>query len=61
MTIEEKRDRLEILLKRRLIYFSGFGGLQKDGTIVDRREYPNVVPIVKYALLGVPEPNKLQI
>jgi len=55
MTIEEKRDRLEILLQRRLIYLRGFGGLLKDGSIVDRRKVPNAAPIIEYALFGIPK------
>lgn len=54
----EKKEKLELLLNRRLIYMSGFGGLTNDGKIVDRREYPNAVPIMEYPLFGIPESKK---
>jgi hypothetical protein len=59
MTIAEKRDRLGILLQRRLIYRSGFGGLLSNGIIVDRRKFPNSTPIVEYALFGIPKSKKI--
>ena len=37
--------------------FAGIGG--PGGHIVDRREYPDAIPIPKNDLLGVPEPQPL--
>jgi len=59
MTRAEKRDRLELLLQRRLIYLRGFGGLLSDGSIVDLRKFPNATPIVEYALFGIPKSQKI--
>lgn len=38
---------------------SGYAGCDRNGNIVDRRKYPNAVPIQKNSLLGIPEPKKL--
>lgn len=35
---------------------SGYAGMQQDGKIVDRRQYPEAIAIQANQLLGVPEP-----
>lgn len=45
------------LLKGIEISQSGWGGMLPGGQIVDRREYPEAIPIVKNSMFGVPEPN----
>jgi hypothetical protein len=57
----DKSEKLAVLLKIRSIYLSGFGGLLKDGRIVDRREFPQAMPIGEYAKLGVPKARKLKV
>ncbi|CAH0311425.1 hypothetical protein SRABI27_04798 [Pedobacter sp. Bi27] len=53
----DKREKLAVLLKIRAIYLSDFGGLLKNGRIVDRREFPQAMPIGEYAKFGVPKPE----
>ena len=55
----DKKEKLAVLLKIRSIYLSGFGGLLKNGRIVDRREFPQATPIGEYAKLGVPKSQKI--
>lgn len=38
---------------------SGYAGINKQGTIVDRREFPSAVPVQKNSLFGVEKPKKL--
>jgi hypothetical protein len=37
---------------------SGFGGVNKDGRIVDRRDDPSATPIAENGLLEIPKPLK---
>jgi hypothetical protein len=55
----DKREKLATLLKIRAIYLSGFGGLLKNGSIVDRREFPQAMPIGEYAKFGIPKSQKI--
>ena len=57
----DKSEKLAALFKIRSIYLSGFGGLLKNGSIVDRREFPQATPIGEYAKFGIPKARKLQI
>jgi hypothetical protein len=38
---------------------SGYAGVMSNGNIVDRREYPEAVPIPRNDLLDVPEPKQI--
>lgn len=38
---------------------SGYAGISPNGNIVDRREFPNAVPVQKNKMLNIPEPKKL--
>lgn len=38
---------------------SGYAGCDRNGNIVDRRKFPNAVPIQENRLLGIPKPKKL--
>ena len=38
---------------------SGFAGMNASGNIVDRRKFPNAVPVQENKLLGIPKPKKL--
>ena len=44
--------------KTKAIIESGYAGVDKTGKIVDRREYPDAVPIQRNTLLDVPEPKE---
>jgi hypothetical protein len=55
----DKREKLAVLLNIRSIYLSGFGGLLKNGRIVDRREFPQAMPINEYVKFGIPESQKV--
>ena len=40
---------------------SGYAGCRKgDGMIVDRREFPDAIPVQKNNMMGVVEPKKLK-
>lgn len=54
---EQKRK--EALLKSLELTKSGYAGIDKNGNKVDRRQYPDAVPLQKNTLLGIPEPKKL--
>lgn len=53
MTVENRMDWIVGLNK------SGYAGCNKDGTIVDRREFPNAIPVQPNSLFGVVKPKKL--
>jgi len=57
----EKKDRLNMLLATRSVYRSGFGGILHDGRIVDRRNFPDAIPISKYTEFGIPESRELPV
>lgn len=38
---------------------SGYAGINKQGQIVDRREFPDAVPVGKNSIFGVAEPKDL--
>lgn len=38
----------------------GFGGVIENGQIVDRRLFPNAIPLQKNVLMKVPEPVKME-
>jgi hypothetical protein len=38
---------------------SGYAGVNKKGNIVDRRLYPDAVPVQKNSIFGIPEPREL--
>lgn len=38
---------------------SGYAGCDRNGQIVDRRKFPEAVPVQKNSLFGIPEPKPL--
>jgi len=50
-------ERLALLRAGIELTKSGYGGIDKTGKIVDRRENPDAVPIPKNELMSVPEPK----
>jgi hypothetical protein len=49
----------EDLIKIHEINQSGYAGCMPNGNIVDRREFPEAIPIQKNSIFGIPEPKKL--
>lgn len=39
---------------------SGYAGVLSDGKIVDRREYPNAIPIQANTMFNVPKPKRVE-
>jgi hypothetical protein len=39
---------------------SGYAGVNRNGQIVDRREFPEAVPLQKNPLFGVVEPKRVR-
>jgi hypothetical protein len=58
--IEEEQKRLKKLMEIIDLNKTGFAGILPNGNIVDRRVYPNAIPIQENSLLGVPKPKKLK-
>ncbi len=50
----------EHIEKMNALIKSGYAGVLSNGNIVDRREYPEAIPVQKNSLLGVPEPKELK-
>lgn len=63
MSDEQKKKLIEIgrqdLVDTFELTKSGFAGINEKGTIVDRRKFPNAVPIQENGLFGVPKPEKI--
>lgn len=59
-TCEQVTERVNILRAGIELTKSGFAGIMPNGNIVDRREFPNAVPIQKNTMFGTPEPKKLE-
>ena len=55
------KERLESLRKVQEISKSGYAGCLPNGSIVDRREYPDAVPVQKNSLFGIPEPKTVSL
>ena len=36
---------------------SGYAGINPNGNIVDRRKFPNAIPVQKNEMLNIPEPK----
>lgn len=51
----------EDLIEIHEINASGYAGCMPDGRIVDRRKYPQAIPIERNSLFGVVAPKKLPI
>lgn len=49
----------ENLIKIHEINISGYAGCDRNGNIVDRREFPDAIPIQKNSIFNIPEPKKL--
>ncbi len=58
-TCEQVTERVKLLRKGIEIAKSGYGGINKIGHIVDRREFPDAVPILENAMFGNPKPKDI--
>lgn len=59
-TCEQTKKRLELLMKGVDVCKSGYGGILPSGQIVDRREFPDAIPMQENALFGTPKPNSVK-
>ena len=55
----KKRKLLEHFEVLKKFTAEGYAGCLSNGTIVDRREHPEAIPVQKNSLLNVPEPKDL--
>ena len=58
-TEQEKVEHLKELMKIIEINKAGYAGILSNGNIVDRREYPEAIPVQKNTMFGIPKPKKL--
>jgi len=63
---EETKNLLYVISKGRKdlvdiynIIESGYGGILSDGSIVDRLEYPEAIPLQRNLLFNTPEPKNI--
>ncbi len=49
----------DFLMERLAICESGYGGILHNGNIVDRRRYPQAIPLPKNSLFNTPEPKEI--
>ena len=56
---EKEKKQLEHFAWVEKLNASGYAGVNQQGTIVDRREHPEAIPIQKNSMFGVVEPKKL--
>lgn len=63
MTEEIKQKLIDLgredLVKIHEINQSGYAGVNRQGQIVDRREFPDAVPVQKNSMMNLPAPKKL--
>lgn len=54
-----KDIKIELMMEGVSLIKSGYAGVNKLGTIVDRRDFPNAIPCQENSLFGTPKPKKL--
>lgn len=52
---------VEALMGRVALSKTGYAGILGDGSIVDRRKFPNAVPVQKNPMMGIPAPKKVSV
>jgi len=57
---ENELVKLQKLLKAKELCQSGYAGVNKEGKIVDRREFPDAVPMQRNTVFGTPKPKKIK-
>lgn len=58
-TCEQVTERAKLLMAGVELSRSGYAGVLPNGNIVDRRNFPDAIPMQKNSQLGVPEPKKI--
>lgn len=56
---EIEKERIKKLLAIVELNKSGYAGILSNGNIVDRREYPNAIPVQENPLFNVVKPKRL--
>jgi hypothetical protein len=56
---DQVKARVELLMKGIEVIKSGYGGILRNGNIVDRRDHPEAIPLQENKMLGTPKPKKL--
>jgi hypothetical protein len=58
---ESKRKRLflEEFEKHQKVKADGYAGFLPNGNLVDRRDFPNAIPLQYNPMLNIPHPQKL--
>ena len=62
MKQEQKENldpKMQALLDSLELTKTGYAGIDKNGMKVDRRIYPDAIPLQKNTLLNIPEPKKV--
>lgn len=58
-TCEQLAERVKVLMAGIELSKSGYAGVLSTGQIVDRREFPNAIPMQENSMFGIPKPNAL--
>lgn len=58
-TCEQAQEHLDALRASIELSKSGYAGLDEHGNKVDRRQFPNAIPIQENSLFGIPKPKKV--
>ena len=58
-TVGQREERIKVLRGILEINKSGYAGMMPNGNIVDRRKFPEAIPIPENPLFNVPKPKKL--
>lgn len=56
---EQKEARLKLLMEGLELTKSGYAGIDKNGNKVDRRKFPDAVPLQYNPSLGIPHPKEV--
>ncbi len=57
--MRENEERLKELRASLELTKTGYAGIDRNGNKVDRREFPDAVPMQKNDMLGIPEPKEI--
>jgi hypothetical protein len=59
-TCDDNGERVFELVRIQKLNKSGFAGCDRNGTIVDRRQYPQAMPIAKNSMFGITNPRCIE-
>lgn len=57
---EQRKLFLEQFEKYQKVKSEGYAGMLPNGNLVDRREFPNAIPLQYNQLLNIPHPKQLE-